>query len=222
MAFGMHTDSGNFLPIVKYDARAGRLFRVDKSPSGENTSVDITGPETKFAVDLGSLQVGYVQFTANGPMRTMVPYGQPLPPQPRDKDDAGKLLARPGFYTLIAGNALGGVREWCSNASIVVNALDDLWQKFAAAPEAAAGKVPLVIIASIEPITSGNGSQKSTNYRPVMAIVGWVDRLAEMGERTVPAPAAAKATAPPPAPASTAPVHHPQASQQLPPSGMPF
>ena len=104
------SSGGDFLPIVKYDARAGRMFRVDRDPiSGEKTQVDITGPDLRFAIDFGSLQVGYVQFTANGPVRSMAPYGKPLPAQPQDKDEAGKLVSKPGFYVLlIAGKGVGG------------------------------------------------------------------------------------------------------------------
>lgn len=223
MAFGMNTQTGNFLPIVKYDARAGRFFRVDKD-NGITEQVDITSPDLKFAIDFGSIEVGYVQFSAQGPVRHMVPYdGRSLPAQPQDKGVDGKLLSRPGFYALVAGQAIGGIREWCSNAAILLNALDDLFNLYAEQPEAAAGKIPLISIVSTVPVTSGTGAQKSTNYKPVFKIMGWVDRLADMGERTVPPPApkaipaaAAPATPPPVQPTPT------PAAATAPPAGMPF
>lgn len=223
MAFGMNTQTGNFLPIVKYDARAGRFFRVDKD-NGITEQVDITSPDLKFAIDFGSIEVGYVQFSAQGPVRHMVPYdGRSLPAQPQDKGVDGKLLSRPGFYALVAGQAIGGIREWCSNAAILLNALDELFNLYAEQPEAAAGKIPLISIVSTVPITSGTGAQKSTNYKPVFKIMGWVDRLADMGERTVPPPApkaipaaAAPATPPPVQPTPT------PAAATAPPAGMPF
>lgn len=220
MAFGMNTQTGNFLPIVKYDARAGRFFRVDKD-NGITEQVDITDPNMKFAIDFGSIEVGYVQFSAQGPVRHMVPYdGRSLPAQPQDKDDKGKLVSRPGFYALVAGQALGGIREWCSNAAILLNALDELFNLYAEQPEAAAGKIPLISIVSTVPVTSGTGAQKSTNYKPVFKIVGWVDRLADMGERTVPPPAPkaipAAAASPPVQPTPT------PAAATAPPPGMPF
>ena len=190
MAFGMNVSNGNdFRDMVKFDARAGRMFRVDRDPvSGIRDQVDITGPDLKFAIDFGSLQVGYVQFTANGPVRSMVPYGKPLPVQPQDKDDNGKLVAKPGFYVLIAGKSVGGVREWCSNAAILLTALDELYQVYEQRPEAQQGKIPLISIPRTIPVKSGRGAQSSTNYKPEFSIVGWVDRLADMGERTVPVP----------------------------------
>ena len=223
MAFGMQTSGGNFLPIIKYDARAGRIFRVDKD-NGITEQVDITDPNMKFAIDFGSIEVGYVQFSAQGPVRHMVPYdGRSLPAQPQDKGVDGKLLSRPGFYALVAGQAIGGIREWCSNAAILLNALDELFNLYAEQPEAAGGKIPLISIVSTVPVTSGTGAQKSTNYKPVFKIVGWVDRLADMGERTVPPPApkaipaaAAPATPPPVQPTPT------PAAATAPPAGMPF
>lgn len=226
MAFGMQTSGGNFLPIIKYDARAGRIFRVDKD-NGITDQVDITDPNMKFAIDFGTIEVGYVNFTPNGPVRHMVPYdGRSLPAQPQDKDDKGKLVSRPGFYALVAGQALGGIREWCSNAAILLNALDELFNLYAEQPEAAAGKIPLISIVSTVPVTSGTGAQKSTNYKPVFKIMGWVDRLADMGERTVPPPsakaisAAAAPAAPPPA-APTPPPVAPAATAEA-PGKMPF
>ena len=226
MAFGMNTQSGNFLPLVKYDARAGRFFRVEKD-NGITEQVDITSPDLKFAIDFGSIEVGYVQFSSQGPVRHMVPYdGRSLPAQPQDKGVDGKLLSRPGFYALVAGQAIGGIREWCSNAAILLNALDELFNLYAEQPEAAVGKIPLISIVSTVPITSGTGAQKSTNYKPVFKIVGWVDRLADMGERTVPPPApkaipaAAAPTAPPPAAPTPPPVA--PAAATAPPEGMPF
>ena len=158
------------------------MFRVDRDPiSGEKTQVDITGPDLRFAIDFGSLQVGYVQFTANGPVRSMAPYGKPLPAQPQDKDDAGKLVSKPGFYVLIAGKGVGGIREWCSNAAILLGALDELYQVYEQCPEARpAGKILLISVPRTIPVKSGRGAQSSTNYKPEFAIVGWVDRLAEV------------------------------------------
>ena len=44
--FGFSTEpAGDFMPILKYDSRAGRLFRVDRENTGDgfsNDPVDIT------------------------------------------------------------------------------------------------------------------------------------------------------------------------------------
>jgi len=204
MAFGMKINlGGDFAPIVKFDARAGRLFRIDRDPvTSEKTSVDITQPPPTFAVDFGSLTIGYIRFTTQGPDCRLVPEGQQLPVQPDDRDDKGRLLFRPGFKVQLYGRVLGGLREWCSTAGCVVNSVDDLYEKFRADPNAAAARIPVVTLVSAIPIVTGSGTNKTTTYAPAFRIDSWVDRVLEMGVRTVPppkpqtqAPAPAMATA---------------------------
>ena len=175
-------------------------------------------PGTKFALDLGTLEAGFVAFTAQGPIRHMVPYspGVVLPPQPQDKDGEGKLMFRPGFWTKIAGNALDGVREWCSNAAVLLNALDELYQRVSTTPEAAAGQIPLISISGTVAVKSGSGARASTNYAPVFQLEGWTDRPALLGERTVPPPRAQQTP-----PVNVAP-HVTAAAANPAPSGMPF
>jgi hypothetical protein len=145
---------------------------------------------TKFAFDVGSLEAGYVMFGPQGPVRVMKPYieGEPPVPRPQDKDVEGKYIFRPGFYVKIAGNALDGVREWCSNAAVLLNAMDELYQQVIKAPEAAAGQIPLISIVATTAVKSGSGARTSTNYGPVLKIDGWVPRPDILGPRTVPPP----------------------------------
>ena len=191
MAFGMRTTTGDFLPICKFDARAGKFFKVDKRMDGGSDAIELP-PGTKFALDFGSFEAGYVMFGPQGPVRHMKPYidGQPMPQQPQDKDAEGKLSFRPGFYAKIAGNAIDGVREWCSNAQVLLNALDDLYQTFIHAPEAAAGQIPIICIASTVAVKSGTGARSSTNYAPIFRIEGWTPRPDVFGQRSVPPPVA--------------------------------
>ena len=234
MAFGMRVATGDFLPIVKYDARAGKFFKMDKRPDGGSDALELP-LGTAFALDLGSFEAGYVAFTAQGPVRHMVPYhGETtiLPPQPQDKDQDGKPVYRAGFYAKIAGNALDGVREWCSNAAVLLTAMDELWNKCAAAPQSAQNQIPLIAIVGTVPVTTG-GKQKSTNYSPVFEVRGWVPRPDVLGPRTVfmphtmPVPGAGNGHAAPVAAPVQQPVQHvapapvaaPQAAR---PAGMPF
>jgi hypothetical protein len=87
------------------------------------------------------------------------------------------------------------VREWCSNAATVLNSMDDLYQSWLQAPEAAAGQIPIVCIAATTPVKTGSGARSSTNYRPEFRIEGWTPRPPALGERTVPPPPARTAQA---------------------------
>jgi hypothetical protein len=221
MAFGMRTTAGDFLPIVKYDARAGKFFKVDKRPDGGSDAIEI--PQgTKFAVDFGTLEAGFVSFGPQGPVRHMVPYynGVTLPAQPQEKDAEGKFVFRPGFYVKVCGNALDGAREWCSNAAVLLNAMDDLYQETIQTPEAAAKKIPIVSITGTVSVKSGTGARSSTNYQPVIRVEGWTDRPEILGPRTTPVPSSTTA----PAHVAAAPVIPPAATPAAaaPVSGMPF
>ncbi len=190
MAFGMKAPiAADFAEIVKFDARAGRLFRLDYNPdTREKTSVDITSPPPRFAMDFGALEVGYAHFALTGPDYRTVPEGQPLPAQPMDKDEQGRLLFKPVFRVKIFGKILNGLREWSSSANAVLESVDDLYNKFRAAPEAQSGKIPIVELTRTIPVQMGRGARQTTVYTPCFAIVGWTDRVTEMGGRTVPVP----------------------------------
>jgi hypothetical protein len=190
MAFGMEkTAAPDFADIIKYDANAGRMFKIDYNlDTREKTPVDITNPPPRFAVDFGSLEVGYGRFTATGPEYHIVPEGQTLPPQPLDKDDKGRLLFRPVFRVKIYGKVLDGLREWASSANCVLEAVDDLYNKFRETPEAQQGKIPIVELTRTIPVVFGRGARQRTLYAPCLTIVGLTDRVPAMGERTVPPP----------------------------------
>jgi len=189
MAFGMRTTTGDFLPIVKYDSRAGKMFKVDKRVDGGSDTIELP-PGTKFALDFGTLEAGYVSFSPQGPIRHMKPYvpGEAALAQPLDKDAEGKIIFRPGFYIKIAGNAVDGVREWCSNAQSLTEALGELHDIYLTAPQAMEGKIPVVSIPSTKPVKTGSGAKSSTNYAPNFNIDAWVDRPDVLGARVTPIP----------------------------------
>ena len=68
MALGFNLESnsggGNFLPICKFDARSGRMFRRDRD-NGENVDVDIT-KTFKAVIDFENLEVGFINFNTGG------------------------------------------------------------------------------------------------------------------------------------------------------------
>ena len=228
MAFGYKTTTGDFLPIVKFDARSGRFFKVDKEPGQQGVDTEIP-LGTTFAIDIGTLEAGWVTFGAQGPVRHMKPYieGDDPIPQPQDKDADGKMIFRPGFYVKLAGNALGGVREWIGASAAVMNAMDDLYQQIIRAPETAAGKIPIICIASTTAIKSGSGARASTNYAPAFRVDGWGDRPDILGPRTVPPPRAGSVPLSQMPPASVATMANASVAQtaqsaDAPTPGMPF
>lgn len=208
MALGIPT-GGNRTPIVKYDARAGRWFRVD----GKDNVIDVTNG---FAAvfDLAQIEIGWSKFAAGSPPDTSfarVP--APMPPQPSpDHKRSVRMLVK------LAKSIGGDVRELMTGASIVMQAIDQLHDAYTAAPEAREGKLPVVACPSTEAVTINTGQGKSTNYRPILQIVSWVARPAELPITDAPTPQAPPAVASPPATGST-PVPPPAPRAPAPPAG---
>lgn len=223
-------EGGDFTPILSYNAKAGRLFLINReqqSDGGWDTNkIDVTMSQPAFAVDFGRLEVGWVHFTVGGaPQWHMVAYGNPPPPKPASpgSDEKGKALQfRNGFRLPVAGNAIGGVREFAGNSAAMINGMNDLHTAYEIAPEASAGKIPVVKLVNVVEVKSGQGS----SFQPVFAIQAWVDRPDVLGPRTVPAPRAVNghagySAAPPGTPAAV--VHVPQQGQNgVAPAAMPF
>jgi hypothetical protein len=194
MALGLCTNGnsgGQIKPYVTLDAKAGRMFRIDRSPQGDGTwatdKVEITNT-AQMVMDLANIRVGYINFTAQGPVRRLVVLGkEPIPPRPDDKTADGKPAFKQAFEVdLVLDTASGGgTRVFSSAAGCVIEAMDALHDAYSAAPEAKAGKLPIVKIAGVQPTKSGQ------SYKPTFAIVGWIDRPASLTA----APASASKTA---------------------------
>jgi len=198
MALGLNTESGgDYKPVLKYDARAGRLFRVDRSQdSAGNWNTDNVEVTNGFQAvfDLDNIEVGWILFAAGvAPSWDMVALGQPLPPRPSDQHKQGFRL------NLKLGKASGGdVREFASTAKAVIGAVDGLHEAFLKGKSANPGKLPVVAMTGATPVTTEGKGQKSTNYTPVFEIKSWVDRPAELGGSAAAAPAPAPTPKPEP------------------------
>lgn len=188
MTLGIPTSSsGNdYTPIVTWDARAGRMFRVDRAQDStgawQSDKTDITADKPTFAVDFGAAEVGFLAFLPTGPSFHLAPIGQPLPPKPSPDHKHGVRLK------LFSAKSFGGLREFASSAKAVLGVIDVLHSDYEAAPEAAAGKIPVVQLIGSTAITTKGPAGNVTSYSPTLKIVAWTDRKPEMGERTVPVP----------------------------------
>lgn len=186
MGLGLTTggSGGDIKPYVNYDAKAGRMFRVDRTQQGDGTyatdKVEITNT-VQFVADLANIRVGWINYTSQGPVRRLVTLGkEAIPPRPEDRGADGKPAFKQGFEIdlLLDKNSGGGApRVFGSAAGCVIEAMDALHDAYSAAAESSAGKLPVVKISGVQPVKSG----QSTNYKPTFAIVNWIDRPAALG-----------------------------------------
>jgi hypothetical protein len=188
MAFGINLDSvsGNITPIVKYDARAGRMQRVDRE-DGISTPHDITN-NFRAAFDLENVEYGWLAFSASGPDFKLVRLGEALPAKPSENHRQGVRLR-----LKLASDCGGDVRELATVARVALRGLDELHTRYEAERDNHPGELPIVALAKTIPVTSGSGAQKSTNYQPVLEIVGWAPRPADLQPKATAAAASGPA-----------------------------
>jgi hypothetical protein len=225
MALGLQTESnggGDFLPVCKYDSRAGRFFRQDKGDNG-TASVDITRA-FKAVFDFENIEVGWILFaTGQAPSFAMVKFGQALPARPNENHSQGFRIA-----IKLSKDCGGDVREFASTARACLRGIDAIHTQYEAEKAAHPGQLPVVILKDTVPVTSGNGDKKSTNYDPIFEIVSWVNRPADLVYTPRAAPAAKPQTAQQPAgghkspPATGSTPAAPPAAAAAPPAGDDF
>src|SRR5262249_47136628 len=82
-------------PLLKFDARNGAFYRVDRNPNGEVEQTSIV--DFKAVFDLANLEVGWIRFDAGAPPSfKLVRAGQDIGNAPSDKHRQGlRLRQRP-------------------------------------------------------------------------------------------------------------------------------
>jgi hypothetical protein len=192
--FGFSTQassaSGDFLPVLKYDARAGRFFRVDRTDTGggfESIPTDITEADDdhgpfRAVFDLENLESGWINFPPGAaPSFMLVPLKDMLAKRVTfpEKPEGEGFKAGVRFMAKLANDLANGrpVREVASTAKAFVSAIEELYHAYLAEKDQHPEQLPAVILdGRPQPVKSGSGQQSSTNYRPKFKIVAWVPR----------------------------------------------
>lgn len=173
MAIGVKYGSGggeDILPIVKYNAKAGmftRIDRVNQNGTWVKDEVDITNV-FKAVFDLETFEVGWMNFDTGGaPDFRLVPWGGDPGDKPGDKYRMGVRC-----MILLAKDAGGDVREFCTVAGVALGAFDALHDAYLAGVKENPGKLPIVVCTG----KKGVKSQYGTNFEPQFQITQWIAR----------------------------------------------
>lgn len=167
--FGSSDGGSNIIPIIKYDARAGRISKRDYV-GGEYVTTDITKTFSAI-VDFENIETGWIAFTQNGPDMAVAKFGDPVPAQPSPDHKQGvRLLMQ--LNTKLDGT----IRELASSAKAFLRGIDDLHSKYLEGAKQYPGLLPIIKLEDTILHTTGEGTRKSSNYIPVFAITKWVDR----------------------------------------------
>jgi hypothetical protein len=169
-------EGGDFMPIVKYDARAGRLFRIDRIDTNgnfANEAVDIT-QSFKAIADFENMATGWVLFAAGiAPDFNVVRIGKEFPARPSDKHKHGVRLS-----IKLAKDCSGDkpIREMAGTSKAFLSGVEDVYTQYLAEKDNHTGSLPVIILEKTTPVRSGTGEHSSTNYHPAFKIVGWAPR----------------------------------------------
>jgi hypothetical protein len=190
-------NGGEFTPVLKYDAKAGRFFRMERIDTGngfESEPVDIT-TGIKFIADFENIEVGWIAFPpASAPDFRLVPIGNQLPPQPSELHKNGIR------FMLKLSKECGGerpIREIAGTSKSFRAAIEGIYLQYLAEKGKNPGKLPVLTVEKITPVKTGTGTRTSTNYHPVFRISGWAPRGDLVFEpKASAAPSVAPTTAP--------------------------
>jgi hypothetical protein len=200
--FGFSTEpsaGGDFLPIMKYDARAGLWFRIDRVDSGQGflpEPVDVTR-NFKAIFDLENLETGWIAFpSGSAPLSSLVAMRDLLGKTAQFPAQPGETYKHGLRFMVKLAKDIGGdrpVREVMGTSKAFLNGIESLFRDYLKDAPANAGKLPVVIMDGIAMIKSGSGNRVSSNFRPNLKIAGWAPRgdLEWKGRAGVVAPAAA-------------------------------
>lgn len=186
---------GDFKVYVKYNAKAGRFYTKEDKP--EAAEFEVTNFTAIF--DMDNLKTGWFLFAPGvAPVKNMDPSLSEAAPKP------GEGFKRGFELDVFSEKNLMGLREFSSTAGAVIDAMNDLYDHWAADKASNPGKLPVVKCVGVTPVTNKHG----TNYRPQFEIVSWADRPSELVGGT------SQAAKPDAAPASAQSQHTPPPAAQ--------
>jgi hypothetical protein len=176
MAFGKRKGgSGDFLPLLKYDARNGSLYleaRVHTVRGWEKEQTNV-GSSFRGVFDLANAEVGWIRFPrGQAPETALVPAGQDMGTAPSDD-------FKQGFRVLVlVDKDLGdGVHEFMSTSGAAWNALSALHDEYLAELGKHLGELPNVALTKVTEHRYGAGGA----FEPEFKIIGWTKRPEEFG-----------------------------------------
>jgi len=176
MAFGKRKGSGgDFLPLLKYDARNGSLYledRVQTIGGWEKHHTDV-GSAFKGVFDLANAEVGWIHFPRGAaPVTQLVPAGQDIGEAPSEDYKQGFRL-----LVLVDKDLDGSLREFMSTSAAAWTGLSALHDDYLAQVGKRPGQLPIVSLVKVTERHFGNGS----SYDPEFKIIGWTKRPEEFG-----------------------------------------
>jgi hypothetical protein len=170
MPLNLTINDGDFVPYLKYNAKAGRFYAKAEGGQGE---VEILNPMLAF--DMSRIKTGWLFYSeGSGPEKVWDASPEIAAPRP-----AGPRKFKRGFEVMVVGNGKIpgtqerlGLREFSSTATNVITSMLRMYAEYEAGLAANRGKVPVYACTGVVPITGSYG----VNYEPTFVLRQWVER----------------------------------------------
>lgn len=169
MPLNLSVGDGDFVPYLKYNAKAGRFY---VKPEGATEEIEITGPVLAF--DMANIRTGWLYYAeGSGPEKVWDPSPTQMAPKP-----PGPKKFKRGFEVMVVGNAILpggkklGLREFSSTAGNVIASILRMHSAYEAGMQENPAKAPVFKCTGVKPITGAYG----VNYEPQFDLVSWVAR----------------------------------------------
>jgi hypothetical protein len=205
---------GDFLPIVKYDARAGQFKLVERvqTANGFKSEEEIMDRvKLRMVVDLHNLETGWIDFTSGAPQFNLVyardlfdpdrnPSGIVFPeaPVPQGGWKTGiRFMVKLPRTVIMEGDPPDSIqvdktiREMATCAKAFMSGIEEVYEVFLAEVAKHQGSVPVLKLHGVPAVQkTGSGARTSIAYRPAFVIDKWVPRPPDL----IPTPRAQQAT----------------------------
>ena len=162
---------GSYTPFIKYNAKQGRIFA--KFESLNNEEIELVNP--RFFIDMENIKTGWIFFGQTG-----APIKHFDPPAGRQAMPQDGNAYKEGFEVMVAGvdkiekarGALLGVREWCANAGVVIDAIMAMNEEYDSLIGDHPEQIPFYQFTGTNKITT----QYGPIFEPVFELKGWQER----------------------------------------------
>lgn len=158
MGLNIAQSSGDFLPFVKFNGKAGRwYFKKD------DQEVEVNNPT--FVADFDNIKTGWYWFMeGKAPAITFDQDLATIAAKPTDNHKRGFTLQ------LFSKQHFGGVAELQGASMHLCNAINEVYEQYE--KDRKPGQLPVISCTGTTPMKDKHG----TNYRPIFKIEKWVDR----------------------------------------------
>jgi hypothetical protein len=189
--------------FVKFNAKADKWFV--RGLDGKDAEIS----RPTFVVDFDNIATGWLRFREGmAPERLMDPGLDRMAAAP------GEDFKRGFVVNAFSPKFFGGIAEFSSASVHVANAIKELYEQYETEKPQHVGALPVISCTGSE----AKKDKFGTNYRPILQIVSWVARPADLPNRSPIDPSEMRASS---AAATAAPAAKAQAQHVPPPAAKP-